>query len=114
MVKELKKNKINITTDEYAKLSEYLQQFQYPSQITKDFKIGDKVISASTLRGVVEKTTDALFEGGNIHSELVVLNPKVKALVARVSSIEECSQEFIELAQQNNLPIILIGFKNGM
>ena len=80
---------------------------QYETQITKDIKIGDKVISAKVLQDALNASRDRLFEG-SFHSEIVAINPRVKALVARVSSIKECSQEFLELAVDNNLPIILI------
>ena len=38
-----------------------------------------------------------------------MLNPRVKALVAKASSIKECSSEFLEMASEYNLPILLIG-----
>lgn len=107
-INELDKAGINLTTDEYAQLSKKIIDIQYSSQIVKDIKIGDKLIPAKLLRNALNASRDKLFEG-SIHSEIVAINPRVKALVARVSSIEECDQEFLELATENNLPIVLIG-----
>ena len=89
-------------------LSKELVNIQYSTQVTKDIKIGDKILPANLLQKALDSSRDRLFEG-NIHSEIVAINPRVKALVARVSSIEECSKEFLELAIENDLPIILIG-----
>ena len=107
LIEELHKSSIELTKDEYAKLAEEIVNIQYETQITKDIKIGDKVISAKVLQDALNASRDRLFEG-SFHSEIVAINPRVKALVARVSSIKECSQEFLELAVDNNLPIILI------
>ena len=49
-----------------------------------------------------------MFSGNKVHSEIVVLNPKVKGLVARVKRIEDCPQEFLEFAKEHDLPIIMM------
>ncbi len=107
-INELDKSGINLTKDEYAKLSKYIVDIQYSTQITKDIKIGNKTIPAELLQKALNESRERLFDG-SLHSEIVAINPRVKALVARVSSLDECSQEFLELAAENELPIILIG-----
>ena len=57
----------------------------------------------------VESSREALSNYASVHSEIVALNPRVKALVAKASSIKECSSEFLEMASEYNLPILLIG-----
>lgn len=111
MLEFLANNGIKLSPKEYAELSEQLVNIQYTSQITKDIKIGDKTIKADLLREAFDWSCNQLFEG-NLHSEIVGINPRVKALVARTSSIENCSPEFLSFAAENNLPVILIGFKN--
>ena len=108
LINELEKSSIELTKDEYTQLAEKIVDIQYSTQITDDIKVGDKVIPAKVLQDALNASRDKLFDG-TFHSEIVAINPRVKALVARVSSIEECSQEFLELAAENNLPIILIG-----
>lgn len=99
---------ISLSKEEYVQLSKELVNIQYSSQVTKDIKIGDKILPANLVQQALDSSRDKLFEG-DVHSEIVAINPRVKALVARVSSIEECSKEFLELAVENDLPIILIG-----
>ena len=108
LIEELDKASINLTKEEYAQLAEKIVDIQYETQITQDIKIGDKTIPSKVLQDALKTSRDKLFNEGQ-HNEIVAINPRVKALVARVSSIEECSQEFLELAIENNLPIILIG-----
>ena len=108
LLKELEQQGIKLNEQEYSIIAENLQSLQYTSQI-KDIRIGDKQIPASILKSAVERARDTLFENKDIHSEIVALNPRVTALVAKVSSINECSPEFLEMAEQYNLPIILMG-----
>lgn len=107
-VKAMSKKGVDLTDKEYAQLSKYLLSKKYTTQITKDIKIGDKVIKAKDLVACIEKARDALFEGGNIHSEIVSLNPRVKGLIAKVEKLEDCPEEFLQIARDNNLPIILM------
>lgn len=107
LVDELSKASITLTKEEYWKLAEEIVNIQYDTQITQDIKIGEKIIPAILLQNALNVSRDKLL-GGSTHSEIIAINPRVKALVARVSSIEECSQEFLELAVKTKLPIILI------
>ena len=107
-VKAMSKKGVDLTDKEYAQLSKYLLSKKYTTQITKDIKIGDKVIKAKALVACIEKARDALFEGGNIHSEIVSLNPRVKGLIAKVEKLEDCPEEFLQIAKEYNLPIILM------
>ena len=43
------------------------------------------------------------------HNEIVALNSKVKGLIAKVNSLDECPEWLLEFARDNNLPVILIG-----
>ena len=108
LIDELGKSSINLTTEEYAQLAEKLADIQYLTQITTPITVGNKTIPTDILQRALETSRDRLFDG-DLHSEIVAINPRVKALVARVSSLEECSPEFLRLAKENNLPIILIG-----
>ena len=49
-----------------------------------------------------------MFEGGDIHSEIVPINPRVKGLIAKVEKLEDCPEEFLKFAKLHNLPIILM------
>ena len=108
LTKELSNKGIELNDNEYAQLAKFLVIKKYTTQITKNIKIGDKVIKASDLVECLEKSRDALFKGGDQHSEIVPVNPRVKGLIAKVEKLEECPEEFLQFAQKHNLPIILM------
>ena len=108
LIKELSKKGVELNDNEYAQLSRFLVAKKYTTQITKNIKIGDKVINAKDLVECLEKSRDALFEGGDIHSEIVPINPRVKGLIAKVEKLEDCPEEFLKFAKLHNLPIILM------
>ena len=108
LIKELSKKGVELNDNEYAQLSRFLVAKKYTTQITKNIKIGDKVIKAADLVECLEKSRDALFEGGDIHSEIVPINPRVKGMIAKVEKLEDCPEEFLIFAKEHNLPIILM------
>lgn len=108
LIKELSKKGIKLNDKEYAQLVKYLITKKYTTQITKDIKIGEQVIKAEVLVKALETSRDALFEGGDIHSEIVPINPRVKGLIAKVEKLEDCPPEFLNFAKTHNLPIILM------
>ena len=107
LISELSKKGIGLSDAEYAQLSKYLITLKYTTQV-KDIKIGDKIIKAKDLVTCLEASRDKLFEGGDIHSEIVSLNPRVKGLIAKVNNLSECDEEFLRFAQIHNLPIIIM------
>lgn len=44
-----------------------------------------------------------------LESEVTSFNPAIEALYAKVNSLDECPEDFIELAHKYNLPIVLQG-----
>jgi hypothetical protein len=108
LLAELNKKGIKLDDAEYAQLSRQLIPIKYTTQITKDIKIGSKIIKAADLVTCLDKSRDKLFNGGDIHSEIVSLNPRVKGLIAKVNTLSECPEEFLRFAQSHNLPIILM------
>ena len=63
LITELSKKGIELNDNEYVKLAKFLVAKKYTTQITKDIKIGDKVIKASDLVECLEKSRDALLKG---------------------------------------------------
>ncbi len=98
----------NLNDIEYAALSRYLFNKKYTSQITKDIEVGTTLIRAQDLVKALEKSRDSLFEGEDIHSEIIPINPKVKGLIAKVSKLEDCPAVFLKFAKEHGLPIILM------
>ena len=105
---ELQNKGIDLTEDEYIILSKQLMNKKYTTQLNDDIQIGNKVIKAEVLRECLEKSRDKLFEGTNIHSEIVAINPRVLGLIAKVEKLEDCPEDFLIFAKEHNLPIILM------
>ena len=107
-MKEMEQLGYNLNDSEYAELTQFMFNKKYLTQIREDVKVGDKVIKASDLVSALEKSRDTLFEGGDIHSEIIPLNPKVKGMIAKVEKLEDCPPEFLKFAKEHDLPIILM------
>lgn len=107
-IKEMEAKGYNLTDLDYAGISQYLFNKKYLSQITSDIKVGGKVINAQDLINALEKSRDTLFEGGNIHNEILPINPKVKGVIAKVEKLEDCPSDLLRFAEEHDLPIILM------
>lgn len=112
LIKAFKERGITLTNAEYAELSKSLMNKKYLTQIREDVKIGDKTIPAKDLVECLEISRDQLFQGGDIHSEIVSINPRVKGLIAKVDDIKDCPEEFLSFAKEHDLPIVLMSAKN--
>lgn len=107
LLETLKKNKTELTLEEYAKLAEYIISKKFLSQFNQDISIGNKTIKSSILKKSLEKTRLSLFAGTR-HNEIECVMPTVKGLYAKVSAIEDCPHEFLEFAAAHDLPIVLM------
>ena len=108
LIELLKEREIELSDEEYAALSKEMISKKYIHQIKDDIVIGDKTIKPEVLTECLEISRDRLFEGGNIHSEIIPINPRIIGLVAKVENLSECPEEFLEFAHENNLPIIIM------
>lgn len=107
-IEEMRKLGYDLNDSDYSKIVQFMFNKKYISQIREDVNVGDKIIVASDLISALEKSREALFEDSDKHSEIVALNPKVKGLIAKVSKLEECPQEFLKFAKEHDLPIVLM------
>lgn len=99
-------NKISLSNQEYAQLSEIIFNKKYTTQY-KDVVIGTKKISADAIKQAFQRVNDYLINTG-CTNELIILYPKVSALYAKVRKIEDCPSGFIKMANKYNLPIIIM------
>ena len=99
-------NKISLSNQEYAQLSEIIFNKKYTTQY-KDVVIGTKKISADAIKQAFQRVDDYLINTG-CTNELIILYPKVSALYAKVRKIEDCPSGFIKMANKYNLPIIIM------
>ena len=99
-------NKISLSNKEYAQLSEIIFNKKYTTQY-KDVVIGTKKISADAIKQAFQRVDDYLINT-DCTNELIILYPKVSALYAKVSKIEDCPSGLIKMANKYNLPIIIM------
>lgn len=109
-----KQRNCEISDKEYAAITRYIRKKQYPETQIKGLKIGDRVFSKEDLIGAFTYSRDKLIsekkmKAHGMHNEIVGLNAQIKGLIAKVSSLKECPDWFLEFARDNNLPIILVG-----
>ena len=105
---------VEISDEEYTKIIKYIQSKKYPETQIKNLKVGNRTFTREDILGAFTYSRDQLIEVKKMkthgeHNEIVALNSKVKGLIAKVNSLDECPEWFLEFAKDNNLPIILIG-----
>lgn len=105
---------VEISDEEYTKIIKYIQSKKYPETQIKNLKVGNRTFTREDILGAFTYSRDQLIEVKKMkthgeHNEIVALNSKVKGLIAKVNSLDECPEWFLEFAKGNNLPIILIG-----
>lgn len=103
----LKQRNIELSSEEYVELAEHLSKKKYFSQLNKDIVIGNKVIKFSDIQAGLIYARESLFQKA-LHNEVESIMPTVKGLFAKASKIEDCPQEFLELAAKYDLPIVLM------
>ncbi len=104
---ELASRGYDLTDSDYIELAESIVSKKSLSQIKKDIEIGKHLIKASDLVESLKKTRDSLFSPKG-HNEADFYNLSVSALFAKVQSLDECPQDFLRIASEYNLPIILL------
>ena len=111
------KQQLNLSDEEYSELYQMLASKKYLSQILDDkyYTIGDKTLKGYEIKEAITAAGNELFDD-LYHNESNLYNPKINAFVAKVKSIEEIPEEFLEFVQAHNLPIYIFGesknFKN--
>lgn len=106
LLKNLQKEGFKLSEKDYINLSRHILSFDDLDSI-KDFKIKDKTINAKIIINSIKKAQEKLFIK-ETQNEIVGIDLKLKALVAKVEKIEDCDPEFLRFARDNKLDIILI------
>ena len=110
----LKSKDIEISDSEYAAIANVIMSKKYPETQIKDINIGTRTFKGEDIQKAFTYSRDQLIDVNKMkthgmHNELVGMNTQVKGIVAKVKSLNECPNWFLEFAKENNLPIILIG-----
>lgn len=104
---ELAQKGYKLSNYDYIKLAEYLISKDYTSQMKNDLVIGKHKIKSKDLTDALQSSLEVLFNKEG-HNEIECINPVIKGLFARVDSIDKCPQEFLRIAVEFDLPIILM------
>ncbi|MBR2068484.1 MAG: hypothetical protein IJ877_01855 [Candidatus Gastranaerophilales bacterium] len=70
--------------------------------------IHGKKISQKTLKETVKNAQDRLLNA-DYHNEVNVYKPKINSFIAKVNSLEEIPEKFLQFAKDNDLVIFLLG-----
>jgi len=99
-------DKLDLTPAEYAELYKYIADEKF--QNIKDIEINGKKIKGDAIRkAITDFQDDLIMRCPDIHNEVCVYNPEMKALIAICDSIDEVSPTMKDFAKQYNLPIII-------
>ena len=110
----LKSKDIEISDSEYAAIANVIMSKKYPETQIKDINIGTRTFKGEDIQKAFTYSRDQLIDvkkmkTHGMHNELVGMNTQVRGIVAKVKSLNDCPNWFLEFAKENNLPIILIG-----
>ena len=101
------KKYLSIQDSEYSALYNQIQRLKYISQPDNIDSISE--FQGKKLKQAISKAQDSIIKKKDEHNEINMLNPKINAFVAKVNSIDEIPQPFLEFAQKHNLPIYILG-----
>ncbi len=103
------KASLGISDKGYTELYEQLASKKYLSQIRDDntYTIEGRTFTGTQIREAITAADDLMIKGQQ--NETNLYNPSINALVAKVDSIGEIPQEFLDFAKARNLPIYLLG-----
>ena len=106
------KKDLDLSDEEYKILYSKIQHIKYPSQL--DFMdlidINERKISATAVKEAIIKACEKTIEEyKGFYNEANIYYPKVNALIAKTKYIEKIPQKMLDMAEEYNLPIYLIG-----
>lgn len=103
------KAKAKISNSEYLNLYSQLMHYRYVSQIEDDkiYKLSQKEILGKDLKRIIRTSNDKLLH--TYHNEVNLYKPTPNAFVAKVNSIEEIPDKYLEFAHKHDLPILILG-----
>ena len=105
------KEKLQISDDEYNKLYNIIQNYEFAQILDDDIiEAGGKKFTYKEVKEAIREANDAaLADNKYSHSEVNLYTPKVNAVIAKVESFEEIPQELLDFANKHNLPIYILG-----
>ena len=106
------KEDLNLSDEEYKILYSKIQHIKHLSQL--DYMdlidINERKISAKAVKEAIIKACEKTIEQHEgSHNEVNIYYPKVNALIVKTKYVEKIPQKMLDMAEEYNLPIYLIG-----
>ena len=100
---------LGLSDEEYREFYEIIAPKKYFSQITsnKSYKIKNKEINSNDIVKAIRIAGDEII--GNNQNEVLLYTPKINGFIAKVDKIDEIPQDYLDLIQEHNLPIFIVG-----
>lgn len=108
------KYRLKLTDAEYARLYGILQKFKHASQLDNIslITVNNKSFTGEQIKNAITSANDLIINP-NFHNEVNVYTPQVNAIIAKVNKIKEVPQTLLDFAENNKLPIYLLGSDNN-
>lgn len=102
--------KKQLNKNDYAFLYNAILNKKYLSQI-EEIKLpnGEVVTKNEFKKAYMEMEKEIMKKGDLLHNEIVLYNPTINGIISLSNSISEIPKEYLNIAKENNLPIILLG-----
>lgn len=103
------KSHAKLSDIEYRDLYSKMLHFKYFSQIKdKEFyHLSEKVVLGKDLKYAIKISSDSLLHA--YHNEINLYKPTPNAFVAKVNSIEEIPDKYLDFARKHDLAILILG-----
>lgn len=103
------KGKAKITNNEYRELYTAFSHFRHLSQIKDDeiYNTSNNKIYGRDIKRIIKTSNDKLLS--RYHNEINLYKPIPNAFIAKVDSIEEIPDKYLEFVHKHNLPILILG-----
>ena len=103
---------VELSDEKYGQIMKYITGLKYPETQIKDGVIDgfskEELLGAFTFsRNQLNEMKKEKTHGS--HNEIVGLQPKIRGVVAKVASLDECPDYVLQFAKENDLPIFLVG-----
>ena len=101
-----------ISDEEYGRVYSFISKTKYLSQINNEvnFDTGKRLILGKDLKQAISMAQDELINRiPDKHNEIVAFDPKIAAIISKRNSLQDVPSKLLDIANDRNLPIILIG-----
>ena len=105
---------LELSPTEYLSLYAQIQKLKYASQLDNipEIKVEDKVFSGKQIKEAILKANNLILSKKPMPldcNEANIYMPKINAIVAKVTDLNDVPKQLLDFAQKYNFPIYLFG-----